>query len=131
MGPHLPDANLNLAGTDPASGDEIDWEIVGGDALRAQSNLFYRGFKDFGVRGEFHNVSIVEKNKYTIDWKRESITWSVNDQVVRVYNKNDPKAATTRAQDPSGRARFFPDRAMKIQFALWSDRKNSWTGTFK
>jgi beta-glucanase (GH16 family) len=59
MGPNLSDSGLDLKGTDTNSGDEIDWEIVGGDATHAQSNLFYRGFKDYGVRGAFHNVSLL------------------------------------------------------------------------
>ncbi|KAJ3303816.1 hypothetical protein HDV03_003488 [Kappamyces sp. JEL0829] len=124
VGPNLPDTELDLKGTDPNSGDEIDWEIVGGDATHAQSNVFYRGFKEFGVRGGFHNITVTEKHKYTIDWRHDKIIWSIDDVVVRTYSRDDKTAAV--AQNPN--RRFFPDRAQKIQFALWSDLNNAWAG---
>lgn len=43
MGPNLPDPELDLSKTDKQGGDEIDWEIVGGDKFNVQSNIFYRG----------------------------------------------------------------------------------------
>jgi beta-glucanase (GH16 family) len=49
MGPNLPDSSLDLSSTDKNSGDEIDWEIVGGDPDNAQSNIFYRVVNTFIV----------------------------------------------------------------------------------
>jgi len=128
MGPNLPDGSLNLQGTDPNSGDELDWEIVGGDPSNAQSNVFYRGFKDFGVRGGLHPVDFTEKHLYTIDWRRDRVTWLLDNRVVRTYLRNSTAANMSRAQDPTQAKRFYPDRAMKIQFALWSDLNNTWAG---
>lgn len=128
MGPNLPDSSLDLSKTDPRSGDEIDWEIVGGDPINAQSNIFYRGFKDYALRGGKHPVRVTEKHLYTIDWKRESIAFLIDNKLVRTYYKNQSTANPTREQDPSQLHRFFPNRAMKVQFALWSEITNAWAG---
>jgi Glycosyl hydrolases family 16 len=128
MGPNLPDSSLNLASTDKNSGDEIDWEIVGGEPYKAESNIFYRGFKDYSLRGGKHNVDVTEKHLYTIDWKRESIAFLIDNKLVRTYYKNQSTANPTREQDPSQLHRFFPNRAMKVQFAMWSDITNNWAG---
>lgn len=120
-GPNLPDSALDLGLTDPASGDEIDFEIVGGDSSHVQSNVFYRGFKDLGVRGGTHSVDITQKHLYSVDWRHDFISWSIDGVTVRTYFRNSTSATLTSKQNPAqNQNRFFPDRAMKMQFALWS-----------
>lgn len=126
LGPNLPDAGLDLSRSDPRSGDEIDWELLGNAPNEAQTNIFYRGIKEFAVRGNSHPVSngIAQPHTYTIDWKRDRIEFYLDDQLVRTYAKNDP--AANSAQFPN--RRFYPDRPGKVQFAVWSERQNSWAG---
>jgi beta-glucanase (GH16 family) len=125
MGPHLPDDELDLTNTDKRGGDEIDFEIVGGARNEAQSNIFYRGFKEYAIRGAVHKVDDIEQfHKYTIDWKKEAISFYIDDELVRTYYKNSTQANSKE----SATRRFFPDRAMKIQFALWSEAQNAWAG---
>ena len=122
MGPHLPDKELDLTLTDKQGGDEIDFEILGNDPMNAQSNIFYRGFKEYTVRGGIHRLKspIDTFHKYTIDWRRDQIIFSIDDVVVRNYRKDSPQANSKE----SATRRFFPDRAGKIQIALWSDKNN-------
>jgi hypothetical protein len=126
MGPHLPDPPLDLTYADQQGGDEIDWEILGGDRYNAQSNVFYRGFREFAVRGGYHAVptGIDRSQKYTIDWKSDSISFSLNDALQRVYFRNSSEADSNHVP---GR-KFFPDRAGKVQFAVWSEKTNAWAG---
>jgi beta-glucanase (GH16 family) len=109
MGPHLPDEGIDMTNTDPQGGDEIDWEILGNDPENAQSNIFYRGFREFSVRGGYHPLpkkSITVPHKYTIDWRRDQILFSIDDVVQRRYLKNSTQA---NSKEAPGR-RFFPDR---------------------
>jgi beta-glucanase (GH16 family) len=126
MGPNLPDAGLDLSNTDPQGGDEIDWEIVGGDPKNAQSNIFYRGYREFAIRGGIHPVpsGVDASQKYTIDWRSDRIIFLINDQVQRTYYKNSTEADSEYVPN----RRFFPDRAGKVQFALWSEATNAWAG---
>jgi beta-glucanase (GH16 family) len=125
MGPNLPDSELDLSKTDKNGGDEIDWEIVGGAPTEAQSNIFYRGFKEYAIRGGVAKVDSIENfHKYTIDWKKEEIQFLIDDVLVRTYFKNSTQADSVESKT----RRFFPDRATKVQFALWSEATNAWAG---
>lgn len=125
MGPNLPDAELDLSKTDKRGGDEIDWELVGGAPTEAQSNIFYRGFKEYAIRGGVAKVDSIEKfHKYTIDWKKDEIQFLIDDVLVRSYLKNSTQADSVESKT----RRFFPDRAAKVQFALWSEANNTWAG---
>jgi hypothetical protein len=126
MGPHLPDEELDLTWADKQGGDEIDWEIVGGDPENAQTNIFYRGIREFAVRGGYHPVpgTVAIPQKYTIDWKHDHIIFSLNDTVQRIYHRNSSEADSYHTPN----RRFFPDRAGKVQFAVWSERTNAWAG---
>jgi beta-glucanase (GH16 family) len=113
MGPHLPDT-IDLTNTDKQGGDEIDWELLGNDPMNAQSNIFYRGFREFSVRGGYHNLTkqggITAFHKYTIDWKRDEIIFSIDDVIQRRYLKNSTQA---NSREAPGR-RFYPDRFMNL-----------------
>jgi beta-glucanase (GH16 family) len=116
MAPPLADPGLDMSLASKLGGDEIDWEIVGGRPYQAESNLFYRGLPEYGVRGGVHEIlDVVDVfHKYTIDWKHKNITFLVDDKMVRVYSIDDP---LTNSQYYPGR-KFFPDRPAKIQFAV-------------
>lgn len=90
-----------------------------------QSNIFYRGIKEFGVRGREHFIDkpINTEHKYTIDWNKDRIQFLIDNVIVRTYRKDGPEAIS-----PIQRKVFYPNRPMKVQFALWSDPNNAWAG---
>lgn len=49
---------------------------------------------------------------YEIDWKPDSITWSIDGQVGRVLKKSDTYNATTKGYD-------FPQTPSRVQLSLW------------
>ena len=61
-------------------------------------------------------------NKYTIDHNHERINFLVNDELVRTYRRIQD------SESPIQHKLFYPDRPMKVQFALWSDPDNEWAG---
>ncbi|KAJ3270360.1 hypothetical protein HDV01_007885 [Terramyces sp. JEL0728] len=127
MGPQLPDSRFDLSKANPQGGDEIDVEILGKNPKQFTSNVYFRGFQELGPRGGTHDVpsGIDQFHTYTFDWKHNSISWSLDGNLLRTYNKNDPLALNS----PNTHGiPFFPDRAMKIQFSLWSDKTNVWAG---
>ncbi|KAJ3251565.1 hypothetical protein HK103_002244 [Boothiomyces macroporosus] len=126
MGPQLPDPNVDLSYVDPSGGDEIDWELLGSDPLHAESNIFYRGIPEYGIRSGTHPLSnnITEFHKYTIDWKHDLINFLIDDQLVRTYYKNSTLATDSR----SATEQFFPNRAGKFQISIWSQASNTWAG---
>ncbi|KAJ3252009.1 hypothetical protein HK103_001884 [Boothiomyces macroporosus] len=127
MGPQLPDSRFDLSKANPDGGDEIDWEILGKDPMNIETNVFFRGFQELGPRGGYHPVKggVAEFHKYTIDYQKDKITWLIDDVAVRTYTKTDPTALNS----PNTHGiPFFPDRAMKVQFSLWSDKTNTWAG---
>ncbi|KAJ3270359.1 hypothetical protein HDV01_007884 [Terramyces sp. JEL0728] len=127
MGPQLPDARFDLSKANPDGGDEIDWEILGKDPNNIETNIFYRGFQELGARGGYHAVQggVAQFHKYSIDYQKDHITWSIDDVAVRTYKITDPTALNS----PNTHGiPFFPDRAMKVQFSLWSDKTNTWAG---
>ena len=63
-------------------------------------------------------------NTYSIEWKKDTIKWFLNDQPLRTYSKSGPEADS---QFLPG-TRFFPDRPQKVQFAVWSNAGNAWSG---
>ncbi|KAJ3322147.1 hypothetical protein HDV06_003598 [Boothiomyces sp. JEL0866] len=126
MGPQLPDPNVDLSVVDPSGGDEIDWELLGQDPTHAQSNIFYRGIPEYGIRSGTHSVSnnITDFHKYTIDWKHDLINFLIDDQLVRTYYKNSSLATDSKSVTEP----FFPNRAGKFQISIWSEASNTWAG---
>ncbi|KAI9282709.1 glycosyl hydrolases family 16-domain-containing protein [Sporodiniella umbellata] len=72
-------------------GDEIDFEMLGGDPKKVQTNYFYGKNIVYGVNGRNHNTEDTTQNfqTYTIDWNENRIIFSINDQQIRVVQKKD------------------------------------------
>lgn len=128
MGPNLPDPQVKRS--DEPSGDEIDWEIVGYDPEHPQTNIFYRGIPETTGRSVHQNFPkggrVDEYHTYSIDWRSDRIIFSIDDIEVRTYFKNSKEA-----DSPNTPNKFFPDRAGKVAFALWSrakDDPSAWSG---
>lgn len=70
--------------------DEIDIELVGGDASHWQSNIYAPAPTDteplwgvFGQVEDYADGSVGEMHSYTIDWTEDRIVWSVDGKAVR------------------------------------------------
>ncbi|KAI9105917.1 concanavalin A-like lectin/glucanase domain-containing protein [Phlyctochytrium arcticum] len=107
------------------TGDEIDWEAVGGDAQTIQTNIFYKGIVEFNVHGGKHAVANIETaHTYVIDWKSTGITFSIDDKVVRETTPAKETAAS--AMTPPGE-QWFPKTPSMVQFSLWQ-ADSEWAG---
>ena len=90
--------------------DEIDWEWIGGDDSKAQSNYFGKGMTTTYNRGASHPVTGTHDqfHKYTIDWTAEQIVWQIDGVTVR---------AMTVANAAQGQ---YPQTPMQIKVGTWS-----------
>ncbi|PGG97931.1 hypothetical protein AJ79_09044 [Helicocarpus griseus UAMH5409] len=95
--------------------DEIDYEFVGTDLHTAQTNYYFQGIIDY-TNGE--NVTVEggdtfsQEHTYEIDWKPDSITWSVDGKPRRVLNKKDTFNKETNQYN-------FPQSPSRVQLSLW------------
>ena len=70
-------------------------ELVGGDPSHWQTNVFTQEPKDeeplYGVFGEIEDYTrdpfLEDIHKYTIDWNKDRIIWSVDGTAVRTLNR--------------------------------------------
>ncbi|KAI0087408.1 concanavalin A-like lectin/glucanase domain-containing protein [Irpex rosettiformis] len=72
--------------------DEIDWEFPGADVTHGQSNLFWQGHIPDKTQGGTHNISsdsFANYHDYTIDWQPDTLTWSIDNNVVRTLKRSD------------------------------------------
>jgi len=96
--------------------DEIDWEWPGNSTTSAQSNYFWLGFINAtanhgmthgGIDDTFSNY-----HNYTIDWQPNTLTWSIDGNVVRTVNKVDTLS-------PDGTYYEYPTTPARVQFSIW------------
>lgn len=82
--------------------DEIDWEWVGSETTRAQSNYFGKGNTTTYDRGGFHNVNAPADtwHTYAIDWTKDAITWYIDNNPVRTLKYNEANGGHTFPQTP-------------------------------
>ncbi|KAI9353988.1 glycosyl hydrolases family 16-domain-containing protein [Pilaira anomala] len=75
------------------SGDEIDFEMLGAETTRVQSNFFYGKNIIYGVNGKDDSTGGVDLSDgfhdYTIDWSPDRIQWLVDSKVIRETKKTD------------------------------------------
>ncbi|KAK0641095.1 concanavalin A-like lectin/glucanase domain-containing protein [Cercophora newfieldiana] len=90
--------------------DEVDWEWVGGDNTKVQTNYFSKGCTETYDRGGFTPVSspLTEYHTYTLKWTREKLEWIINGQVVRTLN----------SAGLSGCA-GYPQTPMRVKLGSW------------
>ncbi|CAG8533961.1 2714_t:CDS:1 [Paraglomus brasilianum] len=95
-------------------GDEIDYEWVGKDVHRVQSNWYWNGVITWGAHGGIHeipnNKAISDFNTYTIDWNPDRIIWKINGQAVRTLTKQETFENGIYK---------YPNRPSHIQFGIW------------
>ena len=89
---------------------EIDFEFIGNDPCRFQTNYFSQGFTGSWDRGGFHNISPPPQksfHNYTVNWLPEFIEWIVDGEVVRMLYSSDA---------PHG----YPQTPMNIRLGVWA-----------
>lgn len=89
--------------------DEIDWEFLGSQPDKVQTNIFSKG--DFSKHdlGQTNDApgSLTGTHTYTVDWTPEAIKWIINGNVVR----------TLTAASIPGR---YPQTPMRVSIGTWS-----------
>ncbi|KAF9885724.1 hypothetical protein FE257_012609 [Aspergillus nanangensis] len=101
--------------------DEIDYEFVGADLSAVQTNWYFQGILDYGNGG---NASVDSGDtfnnwhEYSIDWKPESITWSVDGVAKRTLKRSDTWNETSNRFE-------YPQTPSRMQLSLWPAGQSS------
>lgn len=104
--------------------DEIDWELLGSDPDRVQTNYFGKGQTGSYDRGAFSADpgSHTSSHTYTIDWTANQIVWQID-------------GSTVRALSPQNANGQYPQTPMHLKLGAWAggDSTNapgviSWAG---
>ena len=89
--------------------DEIDIELFGGDGYEFQLNYFSKGDTTTYDRGEYHATSsnpLQNFHTYTLDWTKDSLTWSLDGKVVRTLDADNPQG--------------YPQSPMFLRMGIWA-----------
>ncbi|KNE58052.1 hypothetical protein AMAG_04876 [Allomyces macrogynus ATCC 38327] len=91
-------------------GDEIDFELLGGNSTQVQTNFYFNGVLDY-TRGVFFALpggqsTTNDYHQYTIDWTRERIRWIVDGKTLREVT---PKSVDNK----------YPSQMARIFFSVW------------
>ena len=104
--------------------DEIDWELLGSDPDRVQTNYFGRGQTTTYDRGAFSADpgSQTGFHTYSIDWTSTQVVWQIDGQTVRALQSTNANGQ-------------YPQSPMQIKLGAWAggDSSNapgviSWAG---
>lgn len=89
--------------------DEIDWEFIGAQADKVQTNIFSKGdFSKHDLGGTNDALgAFTSTHTYTIDWTPDAIKWIIDGNVVR----------TLTAASIPGR---YPQTPMRVSIGTWS-----------
>lgn len=93
--------------------DEIDYEFLGYDLEKVESNYYYQGVLNY-TNQKMHDLSDTFQNwhYYEIDWKEDILTWSIDGNVVRTLKKSDTYNSTSDTY-------MYPQTPSRVQFSLW------------
>ncbi|CAO3634854.1 unnamed protein product [Cunninghamella blakesleeana] len=106
------------------TGDEIDYEILGGTKDNVQSNYFWGKNIVYGVNGAVNAIPSGRKpytgyRNYKISWTPSKITWYIDNVAVRTK---------TRASTKNKKGQFeYPSEPLRIQLGLWDGSTAPWT----
>ncbi|KAL2132936.1 hypothetical protein VTI74DRAFT_3157 [Chaetomium olivicolor] len=103
--------------------DEIDWEWLGGDNARVQTNFFSKGCTETYDRGGFSPVAdpVNQFHTYTIKWTPEQLDWIIDGAVVRTLKNTGVVGCAGYPQSP-----------MQIKLGTWvAGRKDAPKGTIE
>ncbi|KAI1118614.1 concanavalin A-like lectin/glucanase domain-containing protein [Nemania sp. NC0429] len=82
--------------------DEIDWEWIGSDTTRVQTNYFGKGDDSTFDRGGFSPVANPQTTThvYTFEWTKDYVHWIIDGNLVRELKYSDAKGGTRFPQTP-------------------------------
>lgn len=94
--------------------DEIDFEFIGVDLDTAQTNFYFQGITNYnnGKNASVSSNTFDNWHTYEIDWKPESITWSIDGQEIRTLQKASTFNSTTNQYN-------YPQTPARVQLSLW------------
>lgn len=110
--------------------DEIDYEFVGSDLSKVQTNYYFQGILDckfsvhlllwgrtnwidnHGGKADVDGSTFDDWHTYEIDWNPDTITWSVDGDAKRTLKKSDTWNATTNQF-------MYPQTPSRLQMSLW------------
>ena len=89
--------------------DEIDWEWVGSEDNRVQTNYYGKGVEDY-KNGDSHEVDnpTGEFHNYTIHWTQEKLEWWIDGNLARTLTYEEAKNGSAYPQTPSN-----------VRFGIW------------
>ncbi|PVU87325.1 hypothetical protein BB560_006506, partial [Smittium megazygosporum] len=107
-------------------GDEIDFEWVGKDPSRAQTNYYYNNELDYTKMVPSENLGDTSTKfiKYTINWQLDSISWYIDGKLIRTLERATTWDVTTGVYK-------FPDREAQISFSIWDGGNSGQKGTME
>lgn len=95
--------------------DEIDFEWVGTDTANVQSNFYSQGVTVYtnGAKLAVPDQDTASAmHEYCIDWKPDTLTWSINGKDMRTLNRKDTWNGTSGRFD-------YPQTPSRIMLSLW------------
>lgn len=93
--------------------DEIDFEFVGADIEKVQTNYYWQGTLNYN-----HSTNITvddvfdDYHTYELDWHEDYITWSVDGTIGRTLYKNETYNSTTDTYR-------FPQTPSQVHLSIW------------
>ncbi|KAI9303695.1 concanavalin A-like lectin/glucanase domain-containing protein [Cunninghamella echinulata] len=108
-------------------GDEIDYEILGGNKDNIQSNYFYGKNIVYGANGAVNKIPSGAKpstgyHNYKITWTPSKITWLIDNKVVRTKERSATKNKKNQYE--------YPTQPLRIQLGLWDGSTAPWTANW-
>ncbi|KAF9010223.1 glycoside hydrolase family 16 protein [Cyathus striatus] len=96
--------------------DEIDWEFPGSATSEAQTNYFWKGVIPEGSNNGKTEKDLTDTfstyHDYTIDWQPDSLSFSIDGNVVRTVQKSDTIDIATGIA-------HYPQTPSRVQLSLW------------
>ncbi|CDO91779.1 unnamed protein product [Kluyveromyces dobzhanskii CBS 2104] len=93
--------------------DEIDYEWVGADLEKVQTNWYWQGALNWtNSKNLTASNNNDEYHVYEIDWKEDVITWSVDGEAGRTLFRNTTYNSTSKQYE-------YPQTPARIQLSIW------------
>ncbi|KAL8934433.1 MAG: hypothetical protein Q9211_005229 [Gyalolechia sp. 1 TL-2023] len=91
--------------------DEVDWELLGGNATHVQSNYFGKGNITSYDRAVWHPINDPQENfhNYTTRWTKDQIEWFIDGASIRVLKYGDANGGKN-----------FPQTPMNVRLGIWA-----------
>jgi hypothetical protein len=107
--------------------DEIDWEWLGGDASKVQTNYFGKGNTTSYDRAIWEAAADAQAtaHNYTVNWQSDKTEWYIDSTLVRTLNYADAVSGSN-----------YPQTPMRLKIGIWaggdtslnSDGTVTWAG---